>query len=365
MHLATRRQFDTIVIGAGIAGLALARALARSGARPVVLDRARGVGGRCATRRVEGQPVDFGLPFLHGRDPQFLAAVTSVQEATPLPGWPARRRGQGVPCQPEAFEGQDQLLAFREGLTRFPKHLARDLDVRLESRAVALEPAPSRGRVEGAITVRLERGEALSAPSVVLALPAPRAAELAAPLASASGALRAVLPLVAQIRMLPCLAVIAGYGEGAPRPPWDVFYPDTTTMVHSVLHDSSKRPEGSTLFLVIQARPGFSREHADAAPESWGRDLLWEAGEFLGTWAEGPRLVQHHRWKYARCDRASELAAPLLPRLENGALLGFCGDGFSSAGGAEGAYLSGLALAERLQAFRPAAQAGHLTHPKV
>jgi phytoene dehydrogenase-like protein len=49
-----------VIVGAGIAGLACARELASCGREAVVLERSRGVGGRCATRRVNGQPVDHG-----------------------------------------------------------------------------------------------------------------------------------------------------------------------------------------------------------------------------------------------------------------------------------------------------------------
>ncbi|UCF32712.1 MAG: NAD(P)-binding protein, partial [Phycisphaerales bacterium] len=65
---------ETIVIGAGIAGLSCAQRLAQADVKSLVLDKGRGVGGRCATRRVEGQPVDHGVIFLHGSDPDFLAA---------------------------------------------------------------------------------------------------------------------------------------------------------------------------------------------------------------------------------------------------------------------------------------------------
>jgi len=58
-----------IVIGAGVAGLACARELARRGVPVRVLERARGVGGRCATRHVDGQPIDEAMPgaFRHFR----------------------------------------------------------------------------------------------------------------------------------------------------------------------------------------------------------------------------------------------------------------------------------------------------------
>lgn len=339
---------DILVVGAGIAGLAVAHALERRGRTVVVLERARGVGGRCATRRVGEVPVDFGLPFLHGRDPGFLAAVSEVNDATPIRGWPARRVGRGVPCQPEAFEGQDELWVFREGLTRFPKHLARDLHVRLNHPVVAMEAAPAGN--DGLLSAVLASGERLEARAIVLTPPVPHALGLLTRLADDFEEVRALRPLLDQIRMLPCLAVIARYPAQTPRPDWDVFYPDTTTIVHSVLHDSTKRGAGIPLHLVVQARPGFSREQLETDPGEWKRDLLWEAGEFLGPWAERPETIQHHRWTHARVARPFELAQPVCIRLPNGALLGLCGDAFSPAGGAEGAWLSGHHLAAKLDA---------------
>jgi predicted NAD/FAD-dependent oxidoreductase len=150
--------------------------------------------------------------------------------------------------------------------------------------------------------------------------------------------------------MIPCLTVIARYPAEAPRLDWDVFYPETTTLVHSVLHDSAKRAPETTLHLVIQAHPGFSRERLEGRPEEWSRDLLWEAGEFLGAWVEAPEAVERHAWAYARVVRTAELARPTSLRLPNGAVLGLCGDAFSPAGGAEGAWLSGSELAPKLDA---------------
>ena len=55
-------EADVVVVGAGVAGLQCARRLRDAGLQVVVLDKARGVGGRVATRRVDGQPVDHGGP---------------------------------------------------------------------------------------------------------------------------------------------------------------------------------------------------------------------------------------------------------------------------------------------------------------
>ena len=345
-------NLPSVVVGAGISGLALGQALRERGQLPLLLERSRGVGGRCATRRIAGSTVDHGLPFLHGREAAFLASLDSVSDATPIHGWPHRRIGGGLPCQPEAFEGEDRLLAFREGLTRFPKHLARNLAIRLNAKVNSIRMAPGEPR----LALTLEGGEAMTAGIVALTMPAPSALGLlaASGLDRESPAVAAARPVLEQIRTLPCLTVIARYSDDAPVPDWDACYPTTSSMVHVVLHDSTKRAPGAPRVLVVQGRPRFSREYLDKPPEEWAKELLWEAGEFVGSWVEHPVERQEHVWRNARVDTTSELSAPLAIRLENGAILAFCGDGFSAAGGAEGAHRSGRSLAARIETLHEA-----------
>ena len=56
------------MIGAGAAGLAAARELARAGRSVLVLEARGRVGGRCWTRRMSGStfPVELGAEFIHG-----------------------------------------------------------------------------------------------------------------------------------------------------------------------------------------------------------------------------------------------------------------------------------------------------------
>ncbi len=59
-------RFDTVVIGAGIAGLTCARMLADTGRRVVVLEARNRIGGRMHTERSAGFPVDLGASWIHG-----------------------------------------------------------------------------------------------------------------------------------------------------------------------------------------------------------------------------------------------------------------------------------------------------------
>jgi monoamine oxidase len=58
-------SYDTLIIGAGAAGLAAARQLQAAGQRICVLEARERVGGRIATDRTYG-PVELGAEFVHG-----------------------------------------------------------------------------------------------------------------------------------------------------------------------------------------------------------------------------------------------------------------------------------------------------------
>src|SRR5512145_2678515 len=150
------QRFDVVVVGAGIAGLSCAAALGRDGARVVVLEQARGVGGRCATWRSDaGLALDYGATFVHAADAKLCAELADVPASALVRGWPDRIRGRGTACQPRAFWPQEQRLAYSDGLTAWPKRLAAGLDVRLRTKAVGFAHEP------GAVRVRVESGDEL------------------------------------------------------------------------------------------------------------------------------------------------------------------------------------------------------------
>src|ERR1700761_330997 len=68
-------EAEVIVIGAGMAGLAAARALAERGVRVTVLEARERVGGRVFSREVDGATVELGAEFIHGRPPELWALI--------------------------------------------------------------------------------------------------------------------------------------------------------------------------------------------------------------------------------------------------------------------------------------------------
>jgi hypothetical protein len=256
--------------------------------------------------------------------------------------------GGGQPCRPAAFEPGSERLAPAGGVKVFARHLADGAEVRLDAQVTSLRTLPERGAgAEAEWEVTLASGERLVAPALALALPAPSAVALLEGMPRTPAAVAAVLPLLALVRTLSCLAVIARYPAAVPGPEWDASFPAGHPVLHSLLNDSSKRGPGARCTLVLQANPRWSREHLDEAPEQWSREVLAQAAALHGEWIAAPELVQAHAWRKARVAEGTELSQPVAVTLDGGARLGLCGDAFHPAGGVEGAWLSGRALAAR------------------
>jgi predicted NAD/FAD-dependent oxidoreductase len=333
---------DTIVVGAGVAGLACARSLSRAGRTVLVLDRARGVGGRCATRRFEGQPVDVGPMFFHGHDPTFLAALGEVPGVTVLEGWPLRVAGNGPPCQPDALQSFSRRFSFAEGMNAFPKHLAAGLEVRQQTTVTRIQP------VEAGFQVLAADGSVFQSRHLVLALALEETRVLLDTLPP-NRELAGVQALLGMFFSVPSLTVIAGYSLDAQALPWDVLYPDPSEALQLIAHDSAKRRDPRCLALVFQARPRWSRTRLEQPMVEWSPELVEAAGAVLGPWALRPLWTYPHRWRHARVDRSSELSGPIRITLDQGQTLGLAGDVFAAGGGLQAAWLSGTRLAETLK----------------
>jgi predicted NAD/FAD-dependent oxidoreductase len=338
---------DTIIVGAGVAGLRCAGELARAGRSVLVLDRARDVGGRCATRRFEGQPVDFGPMFLHGDHPGFTAALAGVTGATPLRDWPRRIQGGGQPCQPGALDPAVRRVSFAEGLKAFPRHLARGLEIRLETPVTAIR------QEAGGFELTTGTGPALRCRDLVLALAMEQSRRLLATLADGPE-VAGIQALLGMFGSVPSLTLITGYPLETPEPPFDLCYPDGSDLLQLIAHDSGKRPEPKFRVLVAQARPRWSRLHLETPVDDWSRSILAELAEQLGPWAAQPLWRHPHRWRHARVDATTELAQPVRIGFPGGHGLGLAGDVFAPGGGVQAAWLSGTRLAQRMiQEGRP------------
>jgi predicted NAD/FAD-dependent oxidoreductase len=333
---------DLLVIGAGVSGLACANALSARGASVRVLEKSRGVGGRCATRRVDGQPVDHGSAFYHGDDLQLRELFESV-DAARLDGWPRVVVGEGSPCQPRAFRAGEWRLAFREGMTAFPKHLARGLRVDLAGHVREVRRLSG-----GGLLARTEDGRDYAAAAVCLCTPAPQALELLPRPGDGPPELETVRHLLGGVSYVRCLTLLAGFEPKVLAPDWHMAYPEDSRILQLVSHDSSKRERPGRTVLVLQALPHWSRESWERPAESWSLEMLREAASRYGDWIRRPRWMQTRRWRFARVGGGGDMCVPPIVDLPDGSRLGVSGEAFAWGRGVQAAWRSGIRLAERM-----------------
>ena len=111
------RDAEAIVVGAGMAGLAAARALSSKGLRVLVLEAQERVGGRILSQELEGGGVvELGAEFVHGRAPELWALIEETGvETTERSGTMLREGKPGNLAEDKAIE-DDNLFAPLERL---------------------------------------------------------------------------------------------------------------------------------------------------------------------------------------------------------------------------------------------------------
>ncbi|HET7204007.1 MAG TPA: FAD-dependent oxidoreductase, partial [Steroidobacteraceae bacterium] len=160
------------VIGAGIAGLACARELARADASVTVFERSRGLGGRLATRRQGDLAFDLGAQFITARSRPFMGYAQAAVRAGVLDAWRPRLmeddRGWPAPI--------DDWWIGTPGMSALVRPLARNLQIQTGVAVHELLPGQRGWELQ---TDSGRQNEVFRA--VAVAVPAPQAATLLAP----------------------------------------------------------------------------------------------------------------------------------------------------------------------------------------
>ncbi len=314
------QPFDALIVGAGMAGLSAAAELQRTGRDVVLIEKARAVGGRMATRRIGSATFDHGAQFFTARTPRFASAVAHWQEIGVATEW-----SRGFTEKPDGHP----RWRGTPGMTAVAKQLSWDFEIFLETEIEALRRSKDHWIVE------TTAGENFRARAIILTPPVPQSlALLEAGEIALSPEACARLTSIRYERCLAVMAVLAGPSR-VPAP--GGFAPAAGPIAW--IADNQQKGISAEPAVTIHATHAFSLEHWERDRQESGQLLLSAAQEWLGA---DVTTFQVHGWRYSK---PMEVDAQPCAILSESPPLVLAGDAFAGPR-VEGAALSGWAAAK-------------------
>jgi predicted NAD/FAD-dependent oxidoreductase len=309
------------IVGAGLAGLACARAVAGAGHNVVVYEQEEQVGGRMAARWLGGRPVDLGASYLTCREEEFKTVVDDWVRRKLAHPWTTAFAVDTALGRSQSEDGPVRYGA-PNGLRSLVEDLAIGVNVALGQRIGQIGPGPT---VDGR-----------KVDAVVLAMPDEPAHQVLDPACESE---RAATDTAS---WTPVLALAAAWPERL----WDVdgvFVHDDPILTW--IADDGRRRADLAPVLVAHSTGEFAAEYLNDPDLAIGPML--DAVSSVLSVDSTPSWTFMQPWRYARPTEPK--AAPFHLGDAN---IGICGDAWGSPR-VENAWLSGhrlgLELARRLE----------------
>ena len=143
---------EVVIVGAGVAGLAAARALIDAGVRVQLLEARERIGGRILTHREPDLPlpIELGAEFIHGSAPELADIVRSGRlTAIEVTGERWQAQGSRLTKQDDFWERLDRVMRKLPGKARRDRSFQAFLDTRPGGRTLAREREMARQFVQG------------------------------------------------------------------------------------------------------------------------------------------------------------------------------------------------------------------------
>jgi len=326
---ARRDHLRIVVVGAGMAGLTAARTLSDQGHDAVVVEKARGSGGRMSTRRDGDLRFDHGAQYFTARDPRFLRHVVAWQERGLVQTWNARVATIGDRGDHQKSQGTERFVAI-PGMNAICSELAAELaDCRFQWAVRDLK------RLENGWVLTSDKDQSLECDALVLTTPPEQARILLAD--------PEVDELIGGVEMMPCWALLLVLEK-------PLFAEHDAAFVNrgpfSWVASQPSRPGRPTANAwVLHASPQWSSDHLEKSADEVRELLLDAARELPLAQSFTVQSAVVHRWRYALARQPLNCGAIWLASKN----LALAGD-WCHGSRVEGAFLSGIAAASRILA---------------
>ncbi len=312
-----------------MAGLACAQKLQDAGVRVLVVDKARGAGGRLTTRRHPPYAFDHGAQYFTAHGPTFQQELRGWITAGCASPW-SGAVGSLLEGEIRIEETPRPRFVGMPSMSAIGRHLTGRLSLQLQTRVAAVEVA-----VGGGWQLRVDTGATIGPfDAVAVAAPAPQAAPLLAEVP-------ALAARVASIEMAPCIAALVAFAKPVPCAADGVFVKGSALAWAARNGSKPGRPVDECWVLHGAAR--WSRTVLEDEPAVAARRLLEEFAAAVGGSLPASLHCDAHRWRFALPE--TPIGEAYLWDAER--RLGACGD-WCLEGRVEAAFESGRRLAQRM-----------------
>lgn len=319
------------VIGAGMAGLVCAEVLQKAGCSVVVFDKGRWPGGRLASRSRDMNCFDYGAQYFTMKTPEFRKFLEPYLVSGVVAKWNGRFAHLVDGCLTEDTDKKPRYVGIPL-MRSIADTLSSTVDCKLSHRVIELVRANNGkwslvGNAENSgATKDFTSGEF---DFVVLNMPPAQANQLHP------------LPALAEVELRPCVALLLSFNE-----PVDLNYDGVVLnneLLSWIARDSSKpgRPPGERW--VVHASPDWSAENFRTDENEIKRLMIERFATIVKVKLSSVTFAKLHKWKFALPVSPVGPACICNPT----ASILYCGD-WCVAARVEGAYLSGIAAAEKI-----------------
>ena len=314
----------TAVVGAGITGLAAARALVARGHHVRIFERTNGAGGRVATRIINAIELPKGLSgelaFDHGaqyftvRDQRLSELAAEWERDRAIAKWP----GRIVSFDGEGWEEVNKETARyvgTPGMSSIVAAMAAGLDITFGHRVDSLDP----------LLRDFDR--------VIVAVPAAQSQRLVSHIPELASK-------IGSVSMRPSWTVMAAF-EQRVAARFDAAFVSGSALGWMARNTSKPKRNWKIDAWVLQASAAWSQAHINDQPDDVGAFLMEAFEDLIPAGLPRAFYASVHRWREATADPS--MAVDVIHDAESRVTL--CGDWLRGPR-IEDAYVSGLMAAD-------------------
>ena len=314
------------IIGGGLSGLTCAQLLHQSGCSVTVFEKSRGLGGRLATRRVEGDlSFDHGAQFFSATSPAFSAFVENAVEDYSVRPWMPELQGPIERVHKTRYVGAPSMNTF-------VKSLAEGIEVHRQTRIALVEYVDDEWILTSEIGDHFEGFDV-----VVCTVPAPQARDILMKQPD-------VVDQFQSVSIAPCWALMIAFDEPVDTS-IDAFRDKSAPIVWLGRNTSKPGRSTNAECWVAHASPRWSAANLERDPEDVALDLIDMLPSVMATELPAIKYATAHRWRYALTTDSLNK-----PFVTNESQTLFVGGDWCLGDRAEQAYESGHAIAEHVLA---------------